>query len=143
MFSQIKPTIAVNNFRLFETEAPPPCQGGRSNAEDEQILPSVSLLVPEFLRYVLHRMAYYYPPNLPKEMLSAEVKTGQVDHKLWIAIEDIHDGWEQSGTVGQEVYGAGVAFGVVPRHFYKVPNEDFIVYCIDLFKKFSVFKKNM
>jgi len=61
-------------------------------------------------------------------MLSDEVKTGQVDHKLWIAIEDIHDGWEQSGTVGQEVYGAGVAFGIVPRHFYRVPGHDFMIY---------------
>jgi hypothetical protein len=105
---------AMHNFLLY--------------AQDEDILPSVSLLIPEFLRYILNRAPYYYPPNLPKEMLSDEVKTGQVDHKLWIAIEDIHDGWEQSGTVGQEVYGAGVAFGIVPRHFYKVPNEDFMIY---------------
>lgn len=105
---------AMHNFLLY--------------AEDEDILPSVAMLVPEFLKYILNRAPYYYPPNLPKEMLSDEVKTGQVDHKLWIAIEDIHDGWEQSGTVGQEVYGAGVAFGIIPRHFYKVPNEDFMIY---------------
>ncbi len=98
-------------------------------AEDEDILPSVSLLIPEFLRYIVNRASYYYPPNLPKEMLSAEVKTGQVDHKLFIAIEDIHDGWEQSGAIGQEVYGAGVAFGIVPRHFYRVPGEHFMIYC--------------
>jgi hypothetical protein len=105
---------ALHNFLLY--------------AEGEDILPAVSLLIPEFLRYILHRAPFYYPPNLPKEMLSDEVKTGQVDHKLWIAIEDIHDGWEQSGTVGQEVYGAGVAFGIIPRHFYKIPDEDFMVY---------------
>jgi hypothetical protein len=98
-------------------------------AEDENILPSVSMLIPEFIKHIVNRAAYYYPPNLPKEMLSDEVKTGQVDHKLWIAIEDIHDGWEQSGTVGQEVYGAGVAFGIVPRHFYRVPKEDFMIFC--------------
>jgi hypothetical protein len=105
---------AMHNFLLY--------------AEDEDILPSVSLLIPEFLKYILNRAAYYYPPNLPKEMLSDEVKTGQVDHKLWIAIEDIHDGWEKSGTVGQEVYGAGVAFGIVPRHFYRLPDNDFMIY---------------
>jgi hypothetical protein len=105
---------ALHNFLLY--------------AEDENILPSVSMLIPEFLKYILNRAPYYYPPNLRSEMLSEEVKTGQVDHKLWIAIEDIHDGWEQSGTVGQEVYGAGVAFGIIPRHFYKVPNEDFMIY---------------
>jgi hypothetical protein len=105
---------ALHNFLLY--------------AENVEILPSVNLLLPEFIKYILHRAPYYYPPNLPKEMLSDEVKTGQVDHKLWIAIEDIHDGWEQSGTVGQEVYGAGVAFGIIPRHFYKLTGEDFMIY---------------
>ncbi|MDN3550219.1 hypothetical protein [Mucilaginibacter aquaedulcis] len=105
---------AMHNFLLY--------------AQDEDILPSVSLLIPEFLKYILNRAPYYYPPNLPREMFSEEVKTGQIDHKLWIAIEDIHDGWEQSGIVGQEVYGAGVAFGIIPRHFYKVPDEDFMIY---------------
>ncbi|WCT10708.1 hypothetical protein [Mucilaginibacter jinjuensis] len=105
---------ALHNFLLY--------------ADGEGILPSVNLLIPEFLRYILNRAPYYYPPNLPKEMLSDKIKTGQVDHKLWIAIEDIHDGWEQSGTVGQEVYGAGVAFGIIPRHFYQVPGEDFLIY---------------
>lgn len=120
---------AMHNFLLY--------------AEDEEILPAVSLLIPEFLKYILNRAAYYYPPNLPKEMLSDEVKTGQVDHKLWIAIEDIHDGWEQSGTVGQEVYGAGVAFGIVPRHFYQVPNEDFMIYVDYPTAKFKYRKGSM
>lgn len=105
---------ALHNFLLY--------------ADDEEILPSVNLLIPEFLKHVVNRSPYYYPPNLPKEMLADEVKTGQVDHKLWIAIEDLHDGWEQSGTVGQEVYGAGVAFGIIPRHFYQVPGEDFMIF---------------
>jgi hypothetical protein len=105
---------AMHNFLLY--------------AEDEELLPSANLLIPEFIRYILNRAAYYYPPNLPKEMLSEEVTKGQVDQKLWIAIEDIHDGWEKSGAVGQEVYGAGVAFGIVPRHYYQVSGEDFLIY---------------
>lgn len=105
---------ALHNFLLY--------------AENQPVLPAVNILVPEFLRYVVNRAPYYYPPNLPKEMLSEKVKTGQVDHQLWIAVEDIHDGWEQSGTVGQEVYGAGVAFGIIPRHFYRVPDEDFWIF---------------
>jgi hypothetical protein len=97
-------------------------------AEGEKLMPSVNLLLPEFLRYIVNRAAYYYPPNLPPEMLCEKTTKGQLDRKLWIAIEDIHDGWEQSGGVGQEVYGAGVAFGIVPRHFYRVPGEHFLVY---------------
>ncbi|CAN5154154.1 hypothetical protein BH09BAC6_BH09BAC6_10320 [soil metagenome] len=99
-------------------------------AEGLPILPSIKLLAAEFIRYVVHRAAYYYPPNLPKEMLSDEVKMGSVDPNLWIALEDLHDGWEKSGEVGQEVYGAGVAFGIVPRHYYAVPGEDFSI-CVD------------
>jgi hypothetical protein len=34
----------------------------------------------------------------------------------------------KSGEVGQEVYGAGNAFGILPRHYLRVPNESFMVY---------------
>jgi hypothetical protein len=95
-------------------------------AQDEDIPASVSLLLAEFIRYIVHRAAYYYPPNLPKEMLADETKTGEVDPNLWIALEDIYDGWEKAGQVGQEVYGAGVAFGIVPRHYFQV--DDFMIY---------------
>jgi hypothetical protein len=97
-------------------------------AADEDLPGSVSLLLAEFSRYIVQRAAYYYPPNLPKEMLADNVKMGQVDPKLWIALEDIHDGWEKSGEVGQEVYGAGVAFGIVPRHYMQVAGEQFSIY---------------
>jgi len=97
-------------------------------AEGLDIPQSISLLLAEFVRYVVQRAAYYYPPNLPKEALSTKPKTGELDPNLWIAVEDIHDGWEQSGQVGQEVYGAGVAFGIVPRYYYQVPGEPFMIY---------------
>ncbi|MCD8742194.1 hypothetical protein LT679_16400 [Mucilaginibacter roseus] len=99
-----------------------------SYAEGVEILPSVSLLLAEFVKYMVNRAAYYYPPMLPKEMLSTEVKTGELDPNLWVALEDIHDGWEQSGAVGQEVYGAGLAFGIVPRQYINVEDENFLVF---------------
>jgi hypothetical protein len=40
----------------------------------------------------------------------------------------MHDGWEQCGTVGQEVYGAGNAFGILPRHYMSIPGEDFMIF---------------
>lgn len=98
------------------------------HAEGIDILPSVSLLIAEYIRYLVFRAVYYYPPALPKEMLKDKPKTGEVDPKLWIALEDLHDGWEQSGAVGQEVYGAGNAFGILPRHYLRVPGEDFMVF---------------
>lgn len=97
-------------------------------AQGIELLPSVRLLAAEFVRYAIHRMIYYYPPMLPQEMMVKEVKTGELDPKLWVALEDIHDGWEQSGSVGQEVYGAGLAFGVVPRQFIRIPDKEFMVF---------------
>lgn len=98
------------------------------HAEGVEILPSVKLLIAEFIRYVVDRCVYYYPPMLPKEMLEESPKIGEVDPNLWIALEDLQDGWLKSGTVGQEVYGAGNAFGILPRHFLKVPGASFMVY---------------
>ncbi len=97
-------------------------------AEGEQILSSVRLLVAEFIRYVGYRATLYYPPLLPNEMLSDKVKTGDVDRRLWIPIEDMHEGGEKSGEVGQEVYGAGQAFGFLTRHFLQVPSKKFMIY---------------
>ncbi|WP_295768710.1 hypothetical protein [uncultured Mucilaginibacter sp.] len=99
-----------------------------SYANGLDILPSVNLLLAEFVRYMVNRAIYYYPPMLPKEMLSEEVKTGELDPNLWIALEDIHDGWEKSGSVGQEVYGAGLAFGIVPRQYIRLADAHFMIF---------------
>lgn len=98
------------------------------HAEGEELLPSLRLLIAEYIRYLVDRAVYYYPTMLPEDMLSEEVKTGEVDPTLWIALEDMHDGWEKSGEVGQEVYGAGNAFGILPRHYMQVEGKPFMIY---------------
>jgi hypothetical protein len=85
-----------------------------------EILPSVKLLISEMGKYALHRLPFYYPPMLPKEIISETVKTGEIAPELWIPLEDLYDGWEKNGQVGQEVYGAGIGFGVVPRQYIKL-----------------------
>ena len=93
------------------------------HAEGQDILPSVTLLISEYIRYLVARPIFYYPPMLPKEMLKEKPKIGEVDPKLWIALEDLHDGWEQSGEVGQEVYGAAMpsvfCHGIITRCLMK------------------------
>lgn len=84
------------------------------------ILPALKVLIPEFIKYATARLAYYYPPLLPQNMIADEIKTGEVQKELWVPVEDIHDGWEKSAEVGQEVYGAGLAFGVVPRQYFRL-----------------------
>lgn len=98
------------------------------HAEGEDILPSVRLLITEYIRYLVDRAVYYYPPMLPEEMLEEKPKIGELDDNLWIALEDLHDGWEKSGSVGQEVYGAGNAFGILPRHYHQIPGTKFMLY---------------
>lgn len=97
-------------------------------AEGIAIAPSVRLLVSEYIRFLVHRAAFYYPPMLPKETLAEKPKIGEVDPNLWVALEDLHDGWEKNGQVGQEVYGAGNAFGILPRHYMQVEKANLMVY---------------
>lgn len=99
-----------------------------NHAEGVAILPAVQLLITEYIRYTIDRAPYYYPTMLPAEMLEEEPKMGELDPKLWIALEDLQDGWLKSGTVGQEVYGAGNAFGIMPRHYLKVDSEEWMIY---------------
>jgi hypothetical protein len=98
------------------------------HAEGQEILPSVRLLIAEYIRFLVERAVYYYPTILPNEMLEEKPKTGELDPNLWIALEDMHDGWEKSGEVGQEVYGAGNAFGILPRHYMQVEGQPFMIY---------------
>jgi hypothetical protein len=97
-------------------------------AEGIDILPSLRILLPEFIRYASGRLAYYYPPMLPAEMLSDEVKTGEIQKDLWIPLEDLYDGWEKAGAVGQEVYGAGLPFGIVARQYNKIEGTDLVIF---------------
>jgi len=98
------------------------------HGEDLEIDPDVRLLVAEYIRFLVERAVYYYPTMLPAEMLQDKPKIGEVDPKLWIALEDLHDGWEACGQVGQEVYGAGNAFGIMPRHYMHVPGGQFFIF---------------
>lgn len=95
---------------------------------DAPILPPLRMLLPEYVKYSINRLSSYYPPLLSPDMLSAEVKTGEIDPNLWIPIEDLYDGWDKHGQVGQEVYGAGVGFGIVPRQYIKVKDENFMLF---------------
>lgn len=99
------------------------------HAESVDLHPSVRLLIAEYIRYLVDRACYYYPTMLPKEMLREKPKIGEVDPNLWIALEDLQDGWEKSGQVGQEVYGAGNAFGILPRHYMQAQDAGLMIYC--------------
>lgn len=95
---------------------------------EDDIPESLKILIPEFIRVLMYKGSFYYPPLLPEEVLSKEPGTGEIDPKVWIPLEDMHDGWEQAGQVGQEVYGAGLPFGLVPRHYHRIDEDGFMIY---------------
>ncbi|HLT50440.1 MAG TPA: hypothetical protein VKZ93_00710 [Arenibacter sp.] len=90
--------------------------------EEIPILPSLKILISEFIKYTVGRLPFYYPPMLPEEMIADDVKTGEIKKDLWIPLEDMNDGWEKSGAVGQEVYGAGLPYGIIPRQYFIIHN---------------------
>jgi hypothetical protein len=97
-------------------------------AKGIEIPESLKILIPEFLKYAVGRLAFYYPPMLPEDMIADNIKTGEVKRDLWIPLEDIHDGWEKSGEVGQEVYGAGLPFGIIPRQYIKLAGTEAMIF---------------
>lgn len=97
-------------------------------AKGIEIPASLKILIPEFIKYATSRLAFYYPSELPEEMIAEEIKTGEIQQDLWIPLEDIHDGWEKSGEVGQEVYGAGLAFGILPRQYFRIEKLGALVF---------------
>lgn len=107
------------------------------NYSGTELPESLRILIPEFLRNMLYKASFYYPPNLPREVMTEKPKTGELDPKLWIPVEDIYDGWELAGQVGQEVYGAGLPFGIIPRHYWRVPDGNFMIYVEYPIKSFS------
>lgn len=99
-----------------------------SESADDEMLSSMTLLLSEYCRHLADRAWYSYPRNVPAEMLPDRPKTGELAQELWIPVEDMCDGWEKSGAVGQEVYGAGLALGIVVRHYYPVDEGKWIIY---------------
>jgi hypothetical protein len=90
------------------------------------------LLLSEYVRHLADRAWYSYPRNVPADLLPDRPKTGELAPELWIPLEDMCDGWEKSGAVGQEVYGAGLALGVVVRHYHPVNEGKWILYAESL-----------
>lgn len=89
---------------------------------------SLSTLLAEYIHYTSSRLAYYLPPLLPEDILATEVKTGYLSPQSWIPVEDIGDGWDAVGQVGQEVYGSGFLFQLVLYHYIPLDTEQDICF---------------
>ena len=78
-----------------------------------RIDPSVEKLTAEFYYRSLATMADSLPPRLPAGVTTEHpaayetVSANRLD--LYLPLEDMRDGWSEWGSIGQEVYGAGMA----------------------------------
>ncbi|MCE5279361.1 MAG: hypothetical protein ABFD92_07495 [Planctomycetaceae bacterium] len=91
--------------------------------------PWMHLLVSEYCKYTTFGPSSSYPSQLPEEAISQEPQNGRIIRDLTIPLEDLYQGWEKAGQVGQEVYGAGLAPGIVARSYHKVHGAPFMVFC--------------
>lgn len=75
--------------------------------------PTVEKLAAEFVKHTLLTLPHSLPPLLPEGAATANPAAYETvshnDLSLFIPLEDMRDGWDINGAIGQEVYGAGMA----------------------------------
>jgi len=75
--------------------------------------PTVEKMIAEFVRHTLVLIPRSLPPFLPGESMTehpaAYETVARNDLSLHIPLEDLRDTWELSGSIGQQIYGAGMA----------------------------------
>ncbi len=97
--------------------------------------PSARLLIAELVRYSLDLCWHFYPSTLPAGILynqqdpTMRETNGWIERELALPLEDLYDGWQEPGKVGQEVYGAGSCFALVARAYHPVGDGRFWLYC--------------
>jgi hypothetical protein len=91
--------------------------------------PSLQFLLAEYQKYALDRCWYYYPDVLPIDVVAGTARNGRSERGLSVPLEDLRDGREQSGQVGQELYGAGLPFVMTSRHYVRLGATGMLAYC--------------
>ena len=95
----------------------------------DDIRPSLKLLLAEYQKYALDRCWYYYPDALPVDVVAEKARNGRIERDLPVPLEDLQDGREASGQVGQEVYGAGLPFIMASRHYMHLDGTGMFAFC--------------
>ncbi|WP_369061923.1 hypothetical protein ABOZ73_07225 [Caulobacter sp. 73W] len=91
--------------------------------------PAVRMLVSEYCKYALHRAWFYYPDQLPPDMLASEHQSGRIDRALSFPLEDLYGDGQIAGQIGQEIYGCGAAFIFATRSQHVVDGAPFRLFC--------------
>lgn len=89
----------------------------------------IRLFFSEYIKYLLHRGRFYFPNELPADMVSQKPREGFIIPDLPIPLEDISTGWKQAGTVGQEVYGGALAYIMTTYAYKQFGSVPLILFC--------------
>lgn len=89
----------------------------------------IRLFFSEYIKYLLHRGRFYFPDELPADMVSQQPREGFIVPDLPIPLEDISTGWKQAGTVGQEVYGGALAYIMTTYAYKQFGDVPVILFC--------------
>jgi len=95
----------------------------------DDLAPSAHALLAEYCRHGLHTSWYAYPSELPAEIIAEKQEYGSINPKLALPLEDLSAGWGKVGAVGQQVYGANIAFVYLDKAYHKPEGAPFILYC--------------
>ena len=95
----------------------------------DDVRPSLRLLLAEYQKYALDRCWYYYPDALPIDVVAEKTRNGRIERGLSVPLEDLRDGREQCGQVGQELYGAGLPFVLTSRHYMQLGDTGMMAFC--------------
>lgn len=98
--------------------------------EMREALPeSAALLIAEYRRHLLARGRFYFPSELPEELVVREPKEGILKAGLSIPLEGLGGPGDQAGTVGQAVYAAAAPFILAARCWHRIPDLPLTVFC--------------
>jgi hypothetical protein len=87
----------------------------------------VHYLLSEYCRRTLHRAWFYYPQELPEEVLCEKPRSGKIDRRFTFPLEDLYPAGDRPGTVGQEVYGCGAPWAFTVMGFKRPKGAGFLV----------------
>lgn len=94
------------------------------------VLPaSIRKLISEYIRYTPTVLRYTLPPYMsPGSVMQVNERGHRNDLSLFIPVEDLNDGWVQSGKLGQEIYGCGAPLSIAAEAYTRIPEAGISIY---------------
>lgn len=98
--------------------------------EMREALPeSFAMLIGEYQKHLMARGRFYFPSELPADLVTREPKEGLLNARLHIPLEGLGAPGDPAGTVGQAVYAAAAPFILASRCWQRIKGLPFTLFC--------------